>query len=163
MKVQGLNAVLRKLNALRKQSKEADASVFVGYTQNYALWVHEIPAQHKEGKQWKYLETPARQLRKELAGIVMSVFQKTGSMRKGLMIAGLRLQRASQEIVPIDTSALKASAFTAFEEDAPAAASAAFSKSEKYKTRGMKTKKALRSRVRKLKQDMKKASKKGKK
>lgn len=31
-----------------------------GPSASYAIWVHEIPKNYNHGRQWKYLETPAR-------------------------------------------------------------------------------------------------------
>lgn len=44
-----------------------DTEVRVGYQQSYAVYVHEIPAKHNPGQQWKFLSTPARTRRTELA------------------------------------------------------------------------------------------------
>lgn len=110
-KVERLERVVRALEGQRL--KKNRPSVIVGYTQRYALPVHEnTRAQHAPGKQAKYLETPARYLQGELARIVTQVYRQTGDMERALLVAGLRLQRESQKIVPIDTGALKASAFT---------------------------------------------------
>jgi hypothetical protein len=128
-----LKAEIKRLKNKAQDPKNMQPTVEVGYTQSYAIFVHEVPAKHAEGKQWKYLETPARQLTSVLAKIIKDVTLKTGSLRQGLLLAGLRLQRASQEIVPIDTAALKASAYTAFAEDAPAAAAAARAKSDQLR------------------------------
>lgn len=47
------------------------ADIVVGYTAEYAIYVHEIvEAQHKEGKQAKYLEEPARVHRDTLLKII---------------------------------------------------------------------------------------------
>ena len=48
-----------------------DVDVIVGYTQGYAVYVHEnLDAQHKEGKQAKYLEAPVRTNKKEILQII---------------------------------------------------------------------------------------------
>jgi len=91
-------------------------SVIVGYTANYALPVHEIPpevATHTVG-QWKYLETPARNLANDgtLSNIVKTAMQQGTKMQQALYLAGLRIQRESQRMVPVDTGNLKGSAFT---------------------------------------------------
>lgn len=62
--------------------------------------------------QAKFLEEPARTYRKAMAKIVVDVTRATGSMMKGLLFAGLRLQRESQKLVPVETGNLKGSAFT---------------------------------------------------
>lgn len=47
------------------------ADVLVGYTANYAVYVHEdLNAHHKSGKTAKYLERPAREKRTEIIAIV---------------------------------------------------------------------------------------------
>lgn len=116
MKIQGITAVKNKLIKLKTKYKSADEGepiVYVGYTQKYGIYVHENLQAHHPVGQAKFLEQPARSLRNEIGQIVKKVLQKGGSLLQGLYIAGLRLQRESQELCPVDTSALKASAFTA--------------------------------------------------
>lgn len=121
---------LRKIFDDRRR-KAGNASVAVGYTKNYAMAVHEIipltpqwgrPRKGKraKGSYWdpanqgqpKFLEQPARELQGELGDIVAKVVDKGGTLEDGLWLAGLRLQAASQELVPVDTGDLKGSAFT---------------------------------------------------
>jgi len=139
MKIEGVNSVKAALRKLaQKYGGDRVETVQVGYTQRYALYVHEdLNAHHAPGKQAKYLEAPARRLERELGQIVAEVTKKS-SLQKGLLVAGLRLQRESQLIVPVDTSALKASAYTALEKDADSASAAAFAKSEAIRTKGNK-------------------------
>ena len=92
-------------------------SVVVGYTANYAIYVHERPARHAPGKQMKFLEQPARQLSGELGNIITTAIEGGSKLLPALYLAGSRLQRESQEIVPIDLGNLKGSAFTAKEDD----------------------------------------------
>ena len=126
MHVIGIDKVNAELKKIASRSNQKDmGNVIVGYTQYYAVYVHERQAKHKEGKQWKYLEAPLRRLAPEIPKIVATIYMYSNSLIKGLLVAGLRIQRESQEIVPIDTSALKASAYTAREELASAAAIAA--------------------------------------
>ena len=61
--------------------------------------------------QAKFLEEPARTMRKELAKIVRQIFDKTRNLEKALVAAGLRLIRESTQKVPVDTGNLKASWF----------------------------------------------------
>ncbi len=63
-------------------------------------------------QQAKYLEQPFREMRKELVQITINAMKGGASLIKGLLIAGLQLQRASQKIVPVDLGNLKGSAFT---------------------------------------------------
>lgn len=67
--------------------------------------------------QAKFLEQPFREMHDELHNVIFRVTKKLGIARgngldKGLMLAGLLLQRTSQNLVPVDTGNLKASAFT---------------------------------------------------
>jgi len=105
-----------KLNKLKRDSKsKSNVSVIVGYTANYALPVHEnLTAQHKKGTQAKYLEQPFREMSNggDFTRIIARVTKRTGDLGKGLLTAGLALQRNSQQIVPVDTGFLRASAFT---------------------------------------------------
>ena len=122
MKVENVDKVLEKLRQLASQQftsgKEAKGcSVIVGYTAKYALYVHEMVGwRHKSGKQAKYLEQPARAMRKQLARIVVDAMRRGVGLLQALYLAGLALQRASQKIVPVDTGNLKGSAFTRKEE-----------------------------------------------
>lgn len=131
-----IGSLQQKISKLRDAAKDANASVLVGFSQRYAIYVHENMNAHHPVGQAKFLEQPARELASELAGIIKKVYQQTGSIRKGLVVAGLRLQREAQLLTPVDTSALKASAWTALENEAAAAEAAAFSQSEIIRTAG---------------------------
>lgn len=92
-------------------------SVTVGYTQAYAIYVHEnLEAYHPVG-QAKFLEQPARLLKEVLSDIVRKALSNGQTLVQGLLLAGLRLQRESQQLCPVDTGALKASAFTRINDD----------------------------------------------
>jgi hypothetical protein len=65
--------------------------------------------------QAKFLEQPAREMQPELARIITNVTKLTGDVTQGLLMAGLRLQRESQQKVPVLTGNLRASAFTRIE------------------------------------------------
>lgn len=150
MRVENLNRLHAKLVALKERGKEATQGVVVGYTQTYAVYVHEnLNASHAEGKQAKYLEQPAREMQAELGGIVSTVAAKTGSVEKGLLAAGLRLQRESQKLVPIDTGALKASAFTALEDEVEAVSQHAYITSQAIRASAIdkRAKKAAKARA----------------
>ena len=139
--VRGSKKVEDKLKWLQKQSRRHNnVGVIVGYTANYALWVHEAPGVLKgkprgakkgskrgkyRGRFWdpqnraqpKFLEQPFRELHEQLVDDVFVVTKSLGiakghGLDKGLFVAGLHLQRESQQLVPVDTGNLKASAFT---------------------------------------------------
>lgn len=61
----------------RKENSGLDTEVIVGYTQDYAIFVHEdLEARHAPGKIAKFLETPARQNNAELLSIIKSELGK---------------------------------------------------------------------------------------
>jgi len=114
----GVDKLNAKLKLLAKRAAAEDTKdVYVGYTKNYAIFVHEThptEAMHNPGQYWKFLETPHRLLANsgEIFRIVAATYKATGSVLKGLIIAGKRIQRESQLIVPVDTGDLKGSAYT---------------------------------------------------
>ncbi len=114
--IHGFKQLAQKLqNRLTEFQTSSKGAVIVGYTQAYAVYVHEnLEANHPVG-QAKFLEQPARMLRRELANIVTAAMRKKATLIQSLLLAGLRLQRASQMICPVDTSALRNSAFTRVE------------------------------------------------
>jgi hypothetical protein len=118
--VVGEKALKYKLLGLAKKYDQKD-DVVVGFTQNYAIHVHEnLHSAHKVG-QAKYLETAYKMILPEIKGIVKAILKVGGSLTKGLLIAGLRIQREAQKLTPVDTGALKASAYTARERNSTAA------------------------------------------
>jgi hypothetical protein len=117
-KIKNVQRLLAKLRAKAAQArKDTDVSVSVGYTQSYAIYVHEnMEAQHKDGKQAKYLTGPMKQHKKEIADVIKNSLKHKKTMAQSLLLGGLLLQRLSQQVVPIDTGALKNSAFTRLNE-----------------------------------------------
>lgn len=71
MKIENLNRLLEKLKSRETAAKNQTCSVIVGYTANYAIYVHEnLEAKHTVG-QAKFLEEPARRLRGDMANLVL--------------------------------------------------------------------------------------------
>ncbi|GIW60123.1 MAG: hypothetical protein KatS3mg087_1189 [Patescibacteria group bacterium] len=123
---------------VRKVKKPED--VIVGFTQRYAIFVHErTDLTHRVG-QAKFLESAAIEHRDVLAEIVRRVFDTTGDFQQALLVAGLRLQREAQLRTPVDTSALRSSAFTTTEGNLNREADLAFGRSENIR-KSAKTKK----------------------
>lgn len=152
MKIEGLTQLKRKFNALVEEAKrQTTPSVVVGFTTNYAVYVHENVEMKWRGRprdgrltnagsgfrnkstgrfakagakgvywgpngQAKFLEEPARLMQPELARLIADSVKNGVDLRGALLIAGLRLQRAAQERVPILTGTLRASAFTRVED-----------------------------------------------
>jgi hypothetical protein len=118
MSMAGLDSLKAKLEQLAMKAGGNTPVVVVGYSQSYALAVHEnLNARHAEGKQAKYLEGPARAEQATVGKIIKEKALETGDLASAMLTAGLYLQRVSQEVVPIDTGALRASSFTCLEED----------------------------------------------
>jgi len=130
-KVENLERLVAKLHKKAADAKvDGDASVIVGYTANYALYVHENIQMKLQGQprpagqpgvywgpkgQAKFLEQPARTMRDELARIIREAKKKGSTLAQAFLLAGLRLQRESQQLVPVVTGNLRASAFTRLE------------------------------------------------
>jgi hypothetical protein len=96
----------------RMAARAGNAKAQVQYLQDYAIYVHEDLEAHHPVGQAKYLSQPAKDMRKELAATVGTTIARGGTTEEGLYRAGLKLQRASQKLVPGDTGALKNSART---------------------------------------------------
>ncbi len=119
--------------------KGKTVTVIVGYTAAYALWVHESVEMKWEGEErrsgigeyWgphgqaKFLEAPARYLAAELGRIARTAIAKGATLAQALVLAGLRLQRESQMLVPVEYGNLKNSAFTRLETEGGGEASSA--------------------------------------
>ena len=133
-KMEGFDRVIKTLERLNaKYGTNPNPSIIVGYTAAYAVHVHEniemkwkgLPRRkpHK-GNYWdpqgrgqaKFLEQPARELKQEFSRIITTACQRKATLGYALFLAGLRLQRESQKLVPVDTGNLKASAFTRMED-----------------------------------------------
>lgn len=100
-----------------KNPGKGSYSVIVGFETAYALYVHEnLEAYHPIG-QAKFLEQPAREYAKEFSKIVKTAMDSGQTLQMGLIMAGLRLQREAQLLVPVKYGVLKASAFTELEEE----------------------------------------------
>lgn len=114
-KIEGMARLLEKLEARRKGAAAADCQVTVSFSAGYALFVHEdLTARHPVG-QAKFLEQPARELAKELTGIVRDAVKKGTPLPQALLLAGLRLQREAQLLCPVATGLLRNSAATTLE------------------------------------------------
>lgn len=108
--VKGIEILIRKL--IEKSRKvENEIVIKIGYSQYYAIYVHEnLLAYHKVG-QAKYLEIPMRNARRDLEKRINERMSTGLSFRSSLLLEAFKIQRESQLLVPIDTGALKASAF----------------------------------------------------
>jgi hypothetical protein len=107
--------LLRSSGRRAKGSRDAEPSVVVGYTQHYAIYVHENLHAHHPVGQAKYLEQPAREMAPQLGQLVTRAVRGGSTLAQAMLVAGLRLQRESILLVPVDTGALRASAFTELE------------------------------------------------
>ncbi len=71
----------------------------------------------------------------ELGRVIEEVMLNGGSFQKALLAAGERLEREAKLLCPVDTSALRASAFICPTSNENAVADAAFAKSEALRTK----------------------------
>ena len=116
-KVEGLSKLSAVIQArIRAAKKAAAQSAVVGYTAEYAAHVHEnLEAYHPIGSA-KFLEQPAREMQDVFAKIIRDATARGVPAPRALLLAGLRLQRESMLLCPIQTGTLRASAFTRLEK-----------------------------------------------
>jgi hypothetical protein len=136
--------MLEKLRKYCRDNKgENSVVVVICYPMEYALKVHERTDLHHKVGQAKYLETAARTSISEIRASIRKV--KPNDMPEAMLRAGLLIQRRSQELVPVDTSALKSSAFTCLQEDLDRTASQARAEAEALRVRVLAERAAKRS------------------
>jgi len=120
---------LEKLRKYCQDNKgKNELTVVVGYSMEYALEVHERTDVKRRVGQPKFLETAARTLEPDIRKLLRET--KPDKLADNMLRAGLLIQRESQKLTPVDTSALRASAFTTIEEDLDRVATDAKTKAE---------------------------------
>jgi len=104
---------------MRGKGKTREFADFVAYKGRSGGGHHIQFVTGKKGNYWdppgaqaKFLEQPFREMRPEMVELVIKARRKGAGIVPSLLYAGLRLQRASQKLVPVDTGNLKGSAFT---------------------------------------------------
>jgi hypothetical protein len=112
--VVGVKAVIAalKARAAKRVKGVQGTTVSVGFQTAYALVVHERLDVHHPVGQAKFLEEPARTKAGEIAKVAEKAYRAGRPMADALYLAGLYLQREAMKRVPVDTGALKNSAFT---------------------------------------------------
>ena len=115
IKLTGVGRLKKTFDTARKKAESS--SVIVGYTANYAIYVHEMVGANfkRPGSQAKFLEQPAREMKGDLVKQIERDLANGMDMSDALKEAGLKLQRASMEICPVDEGNLRESAFTRIE------------------------------------------------
>lgn len=115
-RVEGTEKLLNRLYQQERQlgegKRHGGVSVIVGFSQNYAVPVHENTSAHHPVGMAKFLEKPARYLRRTMTQIIANGLRRGLSLVHSVLMAGLRLQREAQLLTPVDTGALRASAYT---------------------------------------------------
>lgn len=104
-------SVRRGFNKLLSGKLAGAASGVVGYGQNYARFVHENLEAHHPVGQAKFLEKPSRTKRPVMVAIIGKMLKAGKTPKQAVYAALLYLQGESQALCPVDTGALKGSAF----------------------------------------------------
>lgn len=114
----GVQELEKKLKIM-KDLHNGPKNVTVGYSAPYAIYVHEnLEIDHPAhdgyncGGQAKFLEIPMKEMRGDLQKYIAERLRKGAKIGPTLLSAGLKVQRASQKIVPVHTGRLRRSAFT---------------------------------------------------
>jgi len=128
--LQKVIAALRSKAAKHIGDEGRKVACIVGYTANYALFVHEnlemrlkgVPRPSGLGVYWgpnggpKFLEGPFRMYQSYVAQMVKDALAEGRTLGQGLLLAGLFIQRESQAVVPVEYGDLRRSAFTILEK-----------------------------------------------
>lgn len=131
MKIERVSNLKKKLAQLADKYGKSLVTGTVGYTSNYALFVHENIVQKLAGEPrpsglgvyWgpagepKFLEGPAREMADELGKTVSKAVLNGKTLKQGITLACLKLQAASMRRVPVEYGFLRASAFTEVDEE----------------------------------------------
>jgi cell division protein ZapA (FtsZ GTPase activity inhibitor) len=125
--------MLEKLRQYCRDNKADNIIVVVGYSQSYALEVHERTDVKRRVGQPKFLETAARSLESTIREMLRRAGQE--KLAETLLRGGLLIQRESQKITPVDTSALRASAFTTTEDKLEQVSNEARTRAEQIQTK----------------------------
>jgi len=112
-KLKGFDRVLKKFQRRKNAFRKKKLVVLVGYTANYAIYVHEATnARFKApGTGAKFLENSLRIHADACVALVKSALLREVDFHTALYFAGLRLQRESIKVTPIDTGNLRGSSF----------------------------------------------------
>lgn len=112
----GLSSVLARLEGMKVKGKQR-LLLEVGYNGDgsapYAIYVHEDTTKHHPIGQAKFLERAYRELAPQLKQhiAVAGLLHKGVSLEEVLLDAGEKIRIRSQQYVPVDTGALKNSAY----------------------------------------------------
>jgi hypothetical protein len=108
-------AVMASLKS-RSLKGRKEMKLQVGYEAPYAVYVHEnLEAYHKPPTRAKYLESPARRLRKKMTEIVLRSVKAKNGLEEGILRAGRVLLDESLKIVPRDTGFLASTGYVRME------------------------------------------------
>lgn len=131
VEIKGLDQLRARLRAVMAEAKvEMSEDIEVGFSVNYAIAVHERvysggggrnakgqftrgrKVEHKPPTQAKFLEATFQNKKAEIWYIIRATAKASKSMLLALLKAGLYVQAEAQKITPVDTGALRASAYT---------------------------------------------------
>ena len=134
LQVKGFDKVQQLIVQHERQLKpDQENIVEVGFTQTYALIVHEDMEMNHEVGQAKYLEQPSRVGKEMIGKVIATTISKGGSIQQGLEAGGRVLEVLAKELTPVDTGALRLSTYVAPESSADEAAKSAFDRSEAHR------------------------------
>jgi hypothetical protein len=123
--VKQFQGLLRQLRDVYMAGKtEPRATVVVGYTADYAGFVHEnMEAHHNPPTRAGWLREKSRTERPHIVKTVIDALQQEGAffytptMAGAMFSGGMALKRSCEEIIPIETGYLKESGFVRLDDD----------------------------------------------
>lgn len=136
--LQGTRKFSQNIKRMQEQVRKTEkAAVVVGFSQRYAVFVHEhIPANatYRVG-QSKFLESTSRLFAEVLAQDIANGVKAGRPLLEVLLETGNVLLNATKDITPMDTGALRESGFVAPAAQKDQAAAEAFGRSESLRLR----------------------------
>jgi hypothetical protein len=110
--IAGCSELKAKLRSLTRKN----VKLSVGYQSEYAIYVHEdLTKNHKPPTQAKFLEEPAKLLRRHMQDFLKAKLRSGMKMEDALLLTGRLLLEASKQLVPVDTGNLRDSGFVELE------------------------------------------------
>lgn len=134
VKIEGLERVNRMIQrSINRVKPFEELQTEIGYTQTYALIVHEdLEVYHPYG-QAKYLEMPSRRYRSNIYKVIAAGLGRGLSFQKSLLEGCEFLRQTAIPFTPIDTGALRLSTYISTLSKASVIAAKTFAVSEAHR------------------------------
>jgi hypothetical protein len=98
---------------LAKAQRDRHAEARVGYTADYAVYVHEdLTMSHPNGGEAKFLEKPTRENIQFISAVINRAYAVGQTFAEALLAGARMIEHLSLPLVPVDTGHLRGSSVT---------------------------------------------------